>query len=470
MPEPLVFEDATSIRDRIAKRDLSAVEALEAHLDQIERVNPAVNAMCTLDAEGALETARKLDNGPVTGPLHGVPVGIKDLSPTKGIRTTFGSPIFKDWVPDFDALPVERLKAAGAVVVGKTNTPEFGAGSQTFNQVFGTTLNPYDTALTCGGSSGGSAVALACGMVPLATGSDLGGSLRNPAAWGNVAGFRTSLGRVPSHPSSLGFNSLSVQGPMGRTVADVALQLSILAGPDPRVPGCIDEPGSIFDIDLRRPFEGVRVAWSPTLGGYPVESSITRVLEKQRSVFEDLGCIVEEADPDLSDADEIFQAFRAYKFASDYKKHLEDSPDLLKETVKWNIREGLKLSAMDLAEAEVKRTQLHVRMSDFFSRYEFLLCPVTSVPPFSIEQEYVTEINGEKLENYIQWMATCYAITVTGQPAISVPAGFTDDGLPVGLQIVGGYRHDLSVLQIASAFEEATEFGRTRPAVATASV
>ncbi len=465
MTADIIFEDATALASRLQKRAISAIEAVEAHLKHIEQVNPAVNAVCTLAAEKAIATAKELDNGPVTGPLHGVPVGIKDLSATKGIRTTFGSPIFADWIPDYDALPVERLKNAGAVVIGKTNTPEFGAGSQTFNPIFGPTLNPYDTTKTCGGSSGGAGVALATGMVPLATGSDLGGSLRNPAAWSNVVGFRTSLGRVPSYPNTLGFNSFSVQGPMGRRVDDVALQLSVLAGPDSRVPGCLQEPGSEFNVNLQRSFKDVKVAWSPSLGGYPVDREISAVLEKQRSVFLDLGCVVEEADPDLSDADDIFHVFRAYKFASDYGRHLEESRDKLKQTVIWNIEEGLKLSAMDLAEAEIKRTKLHERMAAFFSKYDFLLCPVTSVAPFSIEQEYVTEINGQQLDNYIQWMATCYAITVTGQPAISVPAGFTEEGLPVGLQIVGAHRQELPVLQLAKAFEEATHFGRQRPAV-----
>lgn len=465
MSSDLVFEDATSISQKLQNREISAVEAVEAHLKQIESVNPKVNAVCTLVADQALEEAKKLDNGPVTGPLHGVPVGIKDLSATKGIRTTFGSPIFKDWIPDYDALPVERLKNADAIVIGKTNTPEFGAGSQTFNAVFGPTLNPYDTSKTCGGSSGGAGVALTCGMVPIATGSDLGGSLRNPAAWSNVVGFRTSMGRVPSYPNTLGFNSFSVQGPMGRTVDDVALQLSVLAGPDSRVPNCLPEPGTDFAVDLERSFKGVKVAWSPDLGGYPVDTEITAVLEKQRSVFSDLGCIVEEASPDLSDADEIFHVFRAYKFASDYRKHLEENPDKLKQTVIWNIEQGLKLSAMDLANAELKRTKLHERIAAFFSEYDFLLCPVTSVSPFSIEQEYVTEINGKKLDNYIQWMATCYAITVTGCPAMSMPAGFDSNGLPVGLQIVGGHRQELSVLQMSKAFETATQFGRQQPGV-----
>jgi amidase len=462
-----VFKSATEIAALLRGRDISAVEALEAHLAQIEAVNPKVNAICTLAAEMAMDTARKLDSGPVTGPLHGLPLGVKDLSATRGIRTTLGSPIYKDWVPDYDDLHVERLKAAGAVVVVKTNTPEFGAGSQTFNQVFGTTLNPYDLTKTCGGSSGGAAVALACGMVPIATGSDLGGSLRNPAAWGNVVGFRTSIGRVPALPQTLAFNNLSVNGPMGRTVDDVALQLSVIAGPEPRVPGSLPEAGETFLHDLKRDFKGFRVAWSPTLGGFPVEKSITETLERQRGVFEALGCEVEEADPDLSDVHEIFGVFRAYKFAFDNEKRLREHRGLMKQTVIWNTEEGLKLTAMDLARAELKRTRLHERMTAFFEKFDYLLCPVTSVPPFSIEREYVDEINGVKLDNYIQWMVTCYAITVTGLPAMSVPAGFTDEGLPVGLQIVGRYRDDFSVLQLAKAFETATEFHRIRPGVAS---
>jgi amidase len=448
---------------------VSASEVVEAHLKQIDTVNPAVNAFCTLVAEQAMDAARGLDSNSTSrsekGLLHGLPVGVKDLSATRGIRTTLGSPIYSDWVPDYNDLVVHRLKEAGAIIVGKTNTPEFGAGSQTFNPIFGPTLNPYDTSKTCGGSSGGSAVALACGMTPLATGSDLGGSLRNPAAWNNVVGFRTSVGRVPVYPSTLAYNSLSVQGPMGRTVDDVALQLSVMAGPDSRVPVSLPDSGNIFLNSLERDFRGVQVAWSESLGGYPMDPEITAVLNRQRQSFQDLGCIVEEADPDLSDAVQIFLTYRAYKFAFDHRRHLEEHRDLMKQTVIWNTEAGLKLTALDLASAEEKRTRLHERMTEFFEKYEFLLCPVTSVPPFPIEQEYVTEINGKRLDNYIQWMATCYAITVTGLPAISVPAGFTEAGLPVGLQIVGRQGSEFSVLQMAKAFETATQFHLTRPGV-----
>ena len=358
---------------------------------------------------------------------------------------------------------MERFKKAGAIVIGKTNTPEFGAGSQTFNSVFGKTLNPYDLTKTCGGSSGGSAVSLACGMIPIASGSDLGGSLRNPAAWTNVVGMRTSIGRVPVYPSRLAYNSLSVAGPMARTVQDLSLQLSVVAGPDARVPMALPESGEHFLNTLTKDFRGTKLAWSPDLGGYPIEPTIIEKLEQQIQIFGDLGCKIEENSPDLKDADEIFQIFRAYQFAFEHKTHLENHRDQLKETIVWNTESGLKLLATEIADAEYKKSMLHQRIMEFMDEYDFMVCPVTSVWPFSIEQEYISEINGVSLNNYIEWMAPCYAITVTGLPAISVPAGFSKDGLPLGLQIVGKYRDDFHVLQIANAFEKATEFNRVKP-------
>jgi len=306
----LCFLTARELAHRIRNREVSAREVMEAHLEQIEKVNPTVNAIVTLVADKALEQAesadRKLMRGEATGCLFGLPVGVKDLVHTRGIRTTYGSPIYKAFVPDDDALIVEREKAAGAIILGKTNTPEFGAGGNTFNQVFGETLNPYDLTRTCGGSSGGAAVALACGMLPLADGSDLGGSLRGPAAFCNVVGFRPSPGRVPVWPTRMGWWPLSVQGPMARTVGDVALFLAAIAGPDPRSPISIQEPGSLFGRPLDRDFKGVRVAWSRNLGYLPVESVITAVCDSQRSVFEDLGCRVDDAQPDFTDATEVF--------------------------------------------------------------------------------------------------------------------------------------------------------------------
>ncbi|MFW6195458.1 MAG: amidase [Chloroflexota bacterium] len=467
----ICFSPATEQARMLQERELSARELTEAHLRQIERVNPKVNAICTLTADLALESAdaadRALARGEPLGPLHGLPIGIKDLQQTRGILTTFGSPIYKDFIPDRDALIVERVKNAGGAVIGKTNTPEFGAGSQTFNPVFGTTPNAYDLSKTCGGSSGGAGVALACGMMPTATGSDLGGSLRNPAAWSNVVGIRPSPGRVPVWPVSLAWSSLSMQGPMGRTVADIALQLSAMAGPDSRSPVALPEPGRRFAEPLERDFEGTKIAWSRDLGRYPVEPVITEVCDSQRPVFEDLGCFVEPGEPDLSDADEIFQTLRAWMFSHAQERHLRHHRDLMKDTVVWNAEKGLELTGLDVARAEEKRTALYERVVEFFERYDFLALPVTSVPPFSVEQPYVTEVAGVTMQTYIDWMALCYAITVTGCPAVSVPCGFTPDGLPVGLQLVGPPRADFEVLQLAYAFESATVFWRRRPSVAS---
>ncbi|HEU0179370.1 MAG TPA: amidase [Blastocatellia bacterium] len=467
----LCFKDAVDLARMIRAREVSASEVMAAFLSQIEWVNPKVNAVCSFIGEEAAlslskEADEKMARGEPVGPLHGLPHAVKDLALTEGMRTTFGSPIYNDFIPGEDALFVERLKQAGAIIIGKTNTPEFGAGSQTFNEVFGATRNPYDLSKTCGGSSGGAAVALACGMAPLADGSDLGGSLRNPAGFCNVVGFRPSPGRVPSHTVMLAWNTLSVEGPMARTVRDVALLLSVMAGPDERSPISINEPGSTFSRPLQRDFKGARVAWSRDLGGYPVEPVVNEVCDSARSVFAGLGCQVEDGQPDFNDADEIFQTLRAWLFAQtkgdDFKLHRS----LMKDTVVWNIEQGLKLSGADVSRAEAKRTRLYHRVRKFMERYEFLILPVSQVAPFSVETEWVREINGVKMESYVDWMATCYAITLTGLPAISVPCGFTGDGLPIGLQIVGRHQRDFDVLQLAFAFEQATQYGTIRPAVA----
>jgi amidase len=464
----LCFLSATELARRIHSRELSVREVMAAHLDQIERINPKVNAIVTLlPPDQLLAQADAADGvlakgGPV-GPLHGLPIAHKDLALTKGIRTTYGSPLFKDFVPDQDDLIIERLKGAGAITIGKTNVPEFGAGSQTFNPVFGATLNPYDTTKTCGGSSGGAAVALACGMQPLADGSDMGGSLRNPAGFCNVVGFRTAPGRVPAYPKLTGWAPWSVTGPMARTVEDVALMLSVIAGPDSRSPIAIREPGSIFTQPLARDFTGVRIAWSRDLGNFPVDPRVTTVIESRRSVFEHLGCIVEDGEPDFRDADEIFKLWRAWSFATSYADLVERHRDQVKETVVWNVEAGLKLSGPQLGQAEVKRTQLYHRVREFMETYEFLILPVSQVPPFDVHAEYITEINGVAMETYIDWMRSCYFITVTGLPAISVPCGFTAEGLPVGVQIVGRHQDELGVLQLAYAFEQATGVWKRRP-------
>jgi amidase len=459
------YPSACDLRAAIARRELGVEELLHATLARIAAVNPPLNAIVTLDTDAALVTARQMDaQGPQPEqPLFGLPIAVKDLALTRGIRTTFGSPLFADFVPDEDDLFVARLRAAGAIILGKTNTPEFGAGSQTFNRVFGATRNPYDLSRTCGGSSGGAAVALASGMTALADGSDLGGSLRNPAAFCNVVGMRPSPGRVPSWPRLMSSEPLAVQGPMARDASDCALLLSAMAGPDPRVPIALSEPGASFRQPLTRDLKGLRLAWTPNLGQFEVDEEVVAVLERTLPVFSALGCEVDGASPDLRDADEIFRVLRAWQFAARFAPDFERQRPHLKDTVVWNIEQGLALKLEDVTRAEIKRTQLIARVAAFFAHYDFLLCPSTQVAPFAIEQEWVKNINGRELATYLDWMGVCYAITVTGCPAISVPAGFTASGLPVGLQIVGKRWADLAVLQLAHGFESATRHAERHP-------
>lgn len=458
---------AVDLARLMRSREVSAVEVMQAHVERIEQINPTVNAIVTFLPERALDGARwadrTLDRGEAVGPLHGLPVAHKDLADTAGVRTTYGSSIFQNHIPERDNLTVERLKRAGAISVGKTNTPEFGAGSQTFNAVFGATKNPYDFSKTCGGSSGGAAVALACGMLPIADGSDMGGSLRNPAAFCNVVGLRPSPGRVPSWPSMTPWSPLSVEGPMGRSVEDVALMLSAMAGQDSRAPLSISEPGNGLDPLPERDFRGTQVAWSPDLGGLQVERQVREVFEKSRSVLEEIGCEVEEAAPDLSGADEVFKVLRAWQFELAYGGLLDTHREFLKDTVVWNIEEGRRLTGPQVGAAERLRAEVLDRVRLFMERYEFLVLPTTQVAPFDVQTPYVEEIYGEPMETYIDWMKSCYHITVTGLPAISVPGGFTPEGLPVGVQIVGRWRDERGVLQLARAFERATRFGERRP-------
>jgi amidase len=465
----ICFLTATEMARRLRAKELSAREVVAAHVRQIDRVNPRVNAVITSVTERATEAAREADDrltrGEAMGPLHGLPVAHKDLQDTKGIRTTYGSPIYWDHIPDRDSLLVERLRAAGAITLGKTNTPEFGAGSQTFNRVFGATLNPYDPSRTCGGSSGGAAVALACGMVPLADGSDMGGSLRNPASFCNVVGLRPSPGRVPRWPAEAAWFPLTVDGPMARTVADTALMLSVLAGPDPRSPIAIAEDGGRFARPLGRDFKGTRVAWSRGLG-LPFEPAVREAVDRQQAVFKSLGCVVEEAEPDLSRADEAFKAWRAWAFELRLAKDLAEHRGKLKDTVVWNVEEGARLTGPQLGRAEVLRTQVYHRVREFLQRYEFLILPVSQVLPFPVEQEYVAEIDGVVMGTYIDWMKSCYLLSAVGNPSLAVPCDFTRGGLPVGLQIVGRHQDDWGVLQLGHAFEQATGLWRRRPPLA----
>jgi amidase len=470
MADDICFLSATELTRRMRSGELSAVGVMTAHLDRIERMNPDVNAIVTLDAERALEAARRADRaqafGEKLGPLHGLPVAHKDSFLTRGMRTTFGSPIFREFVPDADSAVVARQRGAGAITLGKTNMPEFGAGSQTFNAVFGATRNPYDLGKTCGGSSGGAAVALACGMVALADGSDLGGSLRNPANFCNVVGLRPSTGRVAQWPSEDAFEMLAVAGPMARTVEDLALYLSVLAGPDARDPLALPEDGARFRAPLARDFTGTRIAWSEDLDGLPVEPAVTAAITSRRGAFVELGCEIDDVSPDLSGADEVFQTLRGVLFANGFGPLLDEHPGMLKDTIVWNIEYGRRLTLTDLGRAQLLRTQLFARMHAFMERYEFIVAPVNQLAPFPVDQPYPTEIAGTAMESYLDWMRSCSRITVTGHPAISVPCGFTPDGLPVGVQIIGRYRDELGILQFAHAFEQLTRAGTRRPPLA----
>ena len=467
MQDEIVYLSAVDMAAHIQAGRLSARAVMSAHLARIEAVNPRVNAIVTLHAEEAMAASLAADeaqaHGQPLGVLHGLPVAHKDLVMTRGMRTTYGSRVHEHYVPSRSALLVERQQAAGAISIGKTNTPEFGAGSQTFNEVFGATRNPYDLGKTCGGSSGGSAVALATGMVALADGTDMGGSLRCPANFCNVVGLRPAIGRVPDFPSQNGWGNLSVYGPMARSVADLALHLSVMAGHDARDPLAISEGGAQFRAPLQRDLRGTRIAWSMDMGGLPVDPRVVRVLNAQRKAFEDLGCIVEDDCPDFRDAHDIFMALRAYAFELHYGAIMDRHPGVLKDTIVWNIEAGRKLSAAQLARAEKLRTALFIRMHRFMEKFDFLVTPVNQVPPFDIAQPFVEEIAGVKMDSYIDWMRSCYYITATTHPALSVPAGFTDDGLPVGMQIIGRHQGELALLQMGYGFEQATQVGMRRP-------
>jgi len=457
----LYYCSARDLAARVRSGEISARELLEVHLDRIEAVNPGLNAIVTLVPEQARAWAAEADErqarGEELGPLHGLPVAHKDLVMTAGIRSTSGSKLLANHIPDHDDLIVQRLRAAGAITLGKTNVPEFGAGSQTYNEVFGETLNPWDPRLTSGGSSGGAAVALASGMVPIADGSDMGGSLRNPGNFCSVVGFRPSPGRVPTYPSRSDWSPLPVLGPMARNVGDTALLLSAMAGPDARAPLSLETPGEAFARPLERDFRGVRLAWSRDLGGLPVDPRVTAVIDAARPLFEHLGCVVEDAEPDWAGADEAFKTLRAWEFAQGFGSLPEGARGVLKETVRWNLDQGLALSPVDVARAETLRAELYQRVRGFMDDYAFMVLPVNQVLPFDVSVRFPESIEGVAMETYIDWMKSAYFVTLTGHPAISVPCGFSEEGLPVGVQIVGRWRDDWGVLQFAAALEAVLE-------------
>jgi len=461
--------DATVLAGLLQSGAVSAENVMSAFLERIHQFNPRVNAICTLiDEDQAMAMARDADkrrsSGQPLGPLHGVPMACKDLVAVKGMRTTFGSRAMANNVPDYDHLVAERLRSAGALIIGKTNIPEFGAGSHTFNELFGTTNNPYSLDRTAGGSSGGAAAALAARMLPLADGSDMGGSLRNPAAFCNVVGLRPSMGRVPSWPTAMAWQSrLGIEGPMARNVDDLALLLSVLAGPDSRDPRSLNEPGSQFrTVDDIDPSE-LRIGYSADLGFLPLEPAVRSLFESAISDFHAMGCEISTDVPELNDAMDVFRTLRANFYAAMCGPMLEQHRDILKQTLVANTELGLKLSAQDLARADVTRTEIYQRMHRFFENHDALVLPSTQVMPFNKDNEWVEQINGTPMSDYLEWMTICCVVTVTDLPVISVPCGFDELGLPAGLQIVGRPGADLTVMKIAKAFMAKTRHGDREP-------
>ncbi len=470
MPDIHCYSTAREMAAAVAAKEISARELLELHLDRIAEVNPAVNALVSLDVDRAREGAAAADqataHGDEPGPLHGLPHAFKDTHEVAGWRTTYGSPLREHHVPRRDELIVERIRGAGAVVIGKTNVPEWAAGSHTFNPIFGTTRNPYDLSRSAGGSSGGAAAALATGMVPLADGSDMGGSLRNPASFCNVVGLRPSVGRVPQWPTTNAWELTSVGGPMARTVEDLALLLSVVAGPSTRDRMSLDAPGSAFAPPLEGTIAGLRVALSVDLGGaFEVDDQVAGIVSAQGPVLERAGAHVEGDHLDVTGAESAFRTLRAWLFQARFGALLAKRPEAFKASLADNIRAGEDLTGADVAAAYQRLTSLAEKVRVFFERYDVLVLPVSQVPPFDATEEFPATINGRLQESYLDWMRSAFLITVTGCPAISVPAGFTSEGWPVGIQIVAAPRNERLLLEVAHAFEQLTRIGERRPAL-----
>jgi len=457
--ELTVDSTAREMLAALHNREITCAELMDLHLARIAEKNAGpegLNAIVSLDEDRARDGASEADRTPYDerGPLHGLPWAFKDTHAVAGWRTTYGSPLYADLVPQRDELIVERIRRAGAVPIGKTNVPEFAAGSHTFNPVFGTTRNPVDPSRSAGGSSGGAACALAAGMVPLAEGSDMGGSLRNPASFCGVVGLRPSFGRVPEWPKDNQWETTSVGGPMARNVADVALLLSVIAGPDPRAPLALGDPGETFAPPITGTLAGLRVAVSPDLGGsIEVDTEVARVVEEAAGAMATAGAGTSAAQPDLALAYDTFRTLRAWHFQARFGLMLERHPDAFKPSLAENIRAGEPLTGADVARAYQGRTALGETMRRFFEQYDVLLLPTSQVPPFPADQEYPAAINGKPMATYLDWMRSAYVVTVTGCPAVSVPAGRTRDGLPVGVQLVAPHGADRRLLEIAAAVE-----------------
>lgn len=467
----LCFTPARELARLIQARAVSARDVMQAHLSQIARLNPTLNAIVVkLPDEACLALAEEADRallrGDVVGPLHGLPIAFKDAEPAVGFAFTNGSLIFRDRYPTEDSVLVERLRRAGVVPIGKTNISEFTMGSHSYNRVYGTTVNPWDLTKSAGGSSGGAAVAVAAGMLPLADGSDLGGSLRNPANFNNVVALRPTVGLVPNAPVPFPLIEFNAKGPIGRSVDDVAFLLSVMAGEDSRDPRTYTSNPSLFAQPLSREVSGTRVAWCPDLGGLPLDPAVRHVVEAQRRVFEALGCRVEEAAPDLRDADDVFMTLRSWMSAHTLGPLLASHRELMKPEAIWQIERGLRVTAAEVADAMRRHAAILAEMRRFHERYDVLVCAVNQLPPFDAALDWPHEVDGTAMEHYVAWMKSTYRISTTLQPALSVPAGFTAEGLPVGIQIVGRMRDDLGVLCLGSAFEAATGVGRRRPPLA----
>jgi len=463
--DAVCLASAADLVRMIRARDVAARDVMIAFLDRIARLNPTLNAIVSKVADeecvAAAERAdRAIEAGVAVGPLHGLPIAIKDLEPAAGLRWTRGSLAYRDEIAHEDSAIVARLKRAGAIVIGKTNVPEFGMGSHTYNAVYGTTLNPWDLTKTAGGSSGGAAAAVAAGLLPLADGSDFGGSLRNPANFTNIVGMRPSFGLVPDDPNPLPDVGFGVKGPLARSVDDLALLLSVLAGDasaNPKNPLNPENPLNLLNLPK------IRLAWSPDFGSLPVDSRVRAVIDAQRHVFEALGCRVEAAQPDFGGVDEFFVTIRQARSWRTLGPLLARHRDVIKPEAVWEIESGARISDAQLADALAHHRAFLDRMRRFHERYDFLVCVVNQVPPFDASGDWPHDIAGTKMDNYISWMKSAYWISATYGPAISVPAGFTNDGLPVGIQIAGARGNDAGVLRLARAFEDATGVGRRRP-------
>jgi amidase len=469
----LADRPAADLRRMIAAREVSCAEVLDACLDRVTRLNETINAVVTLNAR-AMDDARELDrrlaSADEPGPLCGLPVGIKDVTPVAGVRTTFGSPLYADYVPDHDALVVRRLRDAGAIILGKTNCPEFAAGGNTFNEVFGRTRNPWDTSKSAGGSTGGGAAALATGMIALAEGTDLGGSLRIPASFCGVVGLRPSVGLVPTHPTDWAWDTLQVSGPMARSAEDVALMLQAIIGPSEWSPAAAapSQPDYVAAVQAG-PHRGFRAGYCADPARIGIDPDIERVCRNAALGLATDGAKVDEIDPDLSSARPAFLALRGLWFVTHLSPHFEKAgfddrghggrQPRFGPNVGSNVRAGLTTTTRELAAAEQERGRLWHRFRELFTRFDYILTPCMAVPPFPVEQSFPDAIAGKKMQNYVDWIAPTFVLSLTGLPVASVPCGVDAGGMPVGLQIVGRPQHEGAVLALAGAIQRRHPLG-----------